>query len=56
MNSSLSRDLTLYERVGLSAVSAALRKPDANAALTHLLANEAKKMRPTSDPHIEVEA
>ncbi|MDR5751323.1 MULTISPECIES: hypothetical protein [unclassified Caballeronia] len=47
---------TLYERVGLSAVSAALRKPDANAALMRLLASEAKKMRPTLNPHIEVEA
>jgi hypothetical protein len=47
---------TLYERVGLSAVSAALRKPDANAALMRLLADKAKKMRPTSNWHIEVEA
>jgi hypothetical protein len=35
----------LFDRVGISAVSAALRKPDANAALMRVLTTEAKKMQ-----------
>jgi hypothetical protein len=41
----------LYDRVGLSAVSVALRKPDADAALMRVLATEAKKMQ--SDGQLE---
>jgi hypothetical protein len=42
---------TLYDRVGLSAVSVALRKPDADAALVRVLATEAKRMQ--SDGQLE---